>query len=100
MTRLLAPEPAQRVGKDRAAVFSTVPAVAEDELMIVAGELQRRGHFLVRERPVAVQIIEIIRAILQEDAERLRLLLRFANEPRVHVAAADIGEAPDEADHL
>ena len=46
-----------------------VAAVAEVELVVVAGELQRGGHLLVRQRPVAVEVVEVVRAVLQEDAD-------------------------------
>src|SRR5256885_7681755 len=41
---------------------------------------------------------EVVLAVLEEDADRLGL--RLADQPRVGVAAADVGEAADVAEHL
>ena len=75
-----------------------VRADAELELVVVALELQRRRHLLVGQRPVAVRVVEIVAAVLQEDAERLAVAL--ADHRGVDVAAADVGEAADVAEHL
>src|SRR5699024_8152949 len=56
---VFAPEPAERIGQDRAAVNTAMAAFAEFELVVVLGKLQCRGHLLIRERPVTVQIVEI-----------------------------------------
>ena len=40
----IAPEPAERVGQDGAAVPVAVEALAVDELVVVVGEGQRLGH--------------------------------------------------------
>src|SRR5262245_55885681 len=48
-----APEPAERIGEDGAAVFPVVAAVAVLELVIVLGELQRERHLLIGQGPVA-----------------------------------------------
>ena len=58
-----------------------VRAVAELEPVVVARELQRCGHRLVGERPVAELVVEVVRAILQEHADRL--LVRLADQARV-----------------
>src|SRR5438105_1488621 len=56
---LVAPQPAQRVGQDRATVLAVVPAVAVLEFVIVMGVFQRRRHRLVRQRPVAEQVVQV-----------------------------------------
>src|SRR4051794_27463116 len=68
---VLAPEPAERVGQDGAAVSVAVETLAVDEPVVVPRELQGLGHLLVGQRPVAVGIVEVVGAILQEDADRL-----------------------------
>src|SRR5262249_1555420 len=95
---LVAPQPAQRLRQDGAAVLAVVAAVAHHELVVVLHELQRRGHLLVRQRPVAVQVVEVVLAVLEEDADRL--LLRLADHPRIDVAAADVRETADVAEDL
>src|SRR5262245_55188864 len=98
LLRKVAPQPAERLGQERAAVLVRVGAVAELEAVVVAAELARRRHLLVRERPVPVLVVEVVRAVLQEDAHRpLRVL---ADQSRVDVAATDVREAADVADHL
>ena len=37
-------------------MLAVVAAVAEDELVVVSGERERRGHLLVGQRPVAVAL--------------------------------------------
>ena len=47
---------------------------------------------------MAVKIVEIVGAVLKEDAERLGGGFGFSNEAGVNVTAADVGEATDVAD--
>ncbi len=64
----VAPEPTHGVGKDRRAVRAVVRALAEDELIVPPRKLERGRHLLVRERPVAELVIEIVFAVLEEHA--------------------------------
>ncbi len=48
-----------------------VKALAEDELIIVLRKRQGLGHLLVGQRPVAVVVVEVVGAVLEEDADRL-----------------------------
>ena len=50
-------------------MVAVVRAVAEDELVILAGELEGGGHVLIGEGPVAVLVVEVVPAVLQEDAD-------------------------------
>ena len=75
-----------------------VRAVAEFETIVVTSELQRGRHLLVGERPVAELVVEIVRSVLEEHAQRAWSTL--ADECRVDVPAADIREAADMADDL
>src|SRR5690606_3483207 len=93
-----APQPAQRVGQDRAAVHAAMAAGSADKLVVVLFKLQCFRHLLVREPPVAVFVVDVVLAILQEDAERLRI--RLANQSGIDMAAADVGEAADMAQHF
>ena len=70
----------------------------EIELVIVPGKFQRRRHFLVRKRPVPMQIVQILRPILKKNPDRF--LLGLADERRVNMAAPDVGETPDVTQHL
>src|SRR2546426_11287216 len=79
-------------------MFAVVPFGAELEFVIVTHELQRRGHLLVRQRPVAVQVVEVFGAVLQKDANWF--LLRFPNQRRIDIAAANVGEAADVTEHF
>src|SRR5262245_47385851 len=80
-------------------------AVAEREPVIVLRELQRLGHGLIGERPVPIGVVDIVLAVLQEDANRL--WRRLANQRRIVVsalapcgAAGDIREAADPRQHF
>ena len=73
-------------------------AVAVDELVIVTGEVERAGHLLVAQRPVAELVVEIAGAVLQEDADRFPR--RLADLAGINVAAPNIGEAAHVAEHL
>lgn len=79
-------------------MFSTMAAIAKNEAMIVAGELQGGSHLLIGQRPVAMEVVEIGGAILQEDAQRFGLLLGFPDQGGVDIAAADIRKTADVAD--
>src|SRR6266852_5430392 len=96
--RRSAPQPAQSVGQERAAVLVRVTAVAVLEAVVVAPELQRGRHLLVRERPVPELVVEVVRAVLEEDADRPDRSL--PDERGVDVSAADVREAADVADDL
>src|SRR5262245_59511568 len=66
---VITPQPAQADGQDRAPVPVAVKSESPLEFEIVAGERQRFGHLLVRQRPIAVRIVQIVLAILQKDAD-------------------------------
>src|SRR5436309_9199335 len=97
-TGIVAPEPAQRLRQNRAPMFAVVAFSAEVELVIVAAELQRSRHFLVGQRPVAMQVVEVLLAILQEDADWF--LFRLANQRRIDMPAPDISEAANVTEHF
>ena len=71
-------------------MFAIVSTFPQDELVIITRELQCSGHVLVRQRPVAKLIVEIVAAVLQEDFERL--FVGLTNEGRIDVTATDVGE--------
>jgi len=79
-------------------MFPIVPAAAADELVIVVFELQGFIHLQVAEPPVAVFVIEIIFAVLEEDADGFPV--GFADAGGVVVSAADVGEAADVTEHF
>ncbi len=95
--RILRPKPAKRVGKLFTAPFAAMSPVGHDQLVVVAGVLQGRRQILVAQRPVAMQIVEIVLAILKVDLDRLRLVLRLADEARIGPASTNVGEAADVA---
>ena len=68
------------------------------KVMVVFHECQCCSHLPVTQRPIAVQIIQIVTAFLQEHADRF--LFRFSNKRRINVTAADIGKTTNVADHL
>src|SRR5262249_14989469 len=72
--------------------------VAPDHLVVVLLELEGGFHLLVAQGPVAVLVVEIAFAVLEEDADGL--VLGLADDAGVAVAAADVGEAADVAEDL
>src|SRR5438067_13903612 len=97
LLHLRLPQPAQRFRQDGPAVLAVVPAIAHDEAVLVALVAQRRLHLEVAQRPGAMFVVQVVLAVLEEDADRL--LLRLADDPRVGVAAADVGETADVTEH-
>src|SRR5262245_36404905 len=99
--RVIPPEPAEDLRQDGAAVVVRMSALAEDILQVVTLLLQSRDHGLVLEEPVAggvAGVAVVLAAVLNEDADRLAVGL--ADQLRVDVPPADVGEAADQADHL
>src|SRR5665213_4133780 len=91
------PKPAQRIGEHRAAVGQAVAAFAEDELDLVAGELERRGHLFVGQRPAAQQDVRVSLAALHPHPDRFAR--RRADQVRIVVAAADGDERSAMTEH-
>src|SRR5258705_5093730 len=58
--------------------------------VVILRELQRRRHLLVGQKPVAMRIVQIIRAILKEHSDRLGR--SFADERRINITAAAAGD--------
>src|SRR5436853_5342321 len=91
---LLPPEPFHGVGEDAAAAVRVVAvAFGVIELFVVFHVAEGGVHLAVGEGPVADVVVEVAAGVLQEDADGFALGL--ADERRVGVAAADIGEAAD-----
>ena len=76
-------------------MFAIMTAIPFHIDKIVFSEFEGSSHGSVGEGPVAMKVIEIVAAILQEDADGF--LFGFANHARINIATADIGEATDMA---
>lgn len=59
-------------GRMAHAMVGVVGAVADFQFVVVAGEFQGGRHLLIGQRPIAELIIDVVFAVLQKDAERLR----------------------------
>src|SRR6476620_10513866 len=99
------PQPAQRVRQDRAAVTIAVEALPDLEAVVVPRKRQRFREGLVGERPVAVRVVQIVRAILQEHADRLARGLAYERLVVVSafpygLSARDVREASAPREHL
>src|SRR5436309_13919638 len=66
----VAPEPAQRIRQEGAPAPVAVEPPAEDELVVLPPQLQGLGHLLLRQRPVAVPVPEMVCAVPQYYADR------------------------------
>lgn len=67
--------------------------LGEDELEVVVHVTQGGCHLLIAEWPVAMGVVEVISAVLQPDAKGFGF--GGADEVRVGVATADVGEGAD-----
>ena len=94
--RVIAPEPAQGLGEDGGGVLVVVTAVAPGVVDVVSGEFQGGEHFLVRQEPVAGVDVQIVGAILEENADGFRLGL--ADQSRIVIAAAQADKSADAAE--
>src|SRR5215510_4715911 len=92
------PEPSQGIGQQGRAVFRCVGAIPKLEAVVVVHELERRSHLLVGQWPVAVLVVQVARAVLQEDPDRF--WFRLADDSRIDVPTADVCEAANGAEHL
>src|SRR5207249_7330038 len=72
-------------------VCSSDLAVAPDHFVIVFLEFLCGFHLQIPEPPVAVLVVQIVGAILQEDADRL--VGGLADDAGIAVTAAEIGRA-------
>ena len=73
-----------------------MPAVAPGVLDLVASEGEGALHLLVGHPPVAAVDVQVLAAVLQEDADRLGLV--FADQGRIVVAAAQADVGADGAE--
>src|SRR5205085_3955063 len=104
--RMIAPQPAHHLRHHHAPLLLAVPADAPGvaDLVALLGQRLHQGDVLVE--PVAPLIVGaaapdaaiVVAAILHEDADRL--LLALADDLGIGVAAADVREAADDAEHL
>src|SRR5437867_3139454 len=90
---VITPEPAQGLGENSGGVLLVVAAIAPGVVHVITRELKRRKHFLIREKPVASVIVQIVGAILKEHSDRPGF--RLANQRRIIVASAEAHECAD-----
>ena len=79
-------------------MVTIVAPLAEDELDVVLLELQRSVHLLFGQGPVAVLVVQVAGAALQEDAQWFALGL--ASQCGIVVTAADVSEAAHVTHHF
>ena len=89
-------------GKIRVACSPLWPPVAPVVVDLVAGEDQGPLHLLVGHPPVAAVDVQVGAAVLEEDADRLRLVLADQRRIDVPAAQADVGadRAEDAAERV
>ena len=102
---LVPPEPSQRIGQNRADVGVAVESLPLLESVVVSGERQRARERLVREPPAAMLVVQVVRAVLHEDADRLPGRLPYHRRVIVpafaqRLARLDIREAADSGQDL
>ena len=95
---IVSPKPPERFGQNRSAVFAVVAFGAHDKLVIVPEKLECCRHLFIRQRPVSVQVVEVVLTFLQEDSNGFAF--GFSNQRRIDMAAADICKTSHMAEHL
>ena len=75
----------------------TVGASPHHKLYRVAGVLEGGRHLLVRQRPAPELVVEVVRATLQENSDRLAHVV--SHQPAEVVPPPDVRETPDVTDH-
>src|SRR5205814_1130796 len=90
------PKPAHGVREESSALLAAVAALAPYVVHLVADESEGALHHLVRHPPVAAVDVLVRAPVLEEDADRLRLI--FADEGRVAVRAAQADVGADGAE--
>ncbi len=85
------PEPAHGFGKDFGGVAGVVGAFTPGVIDFVAGKAEGAFHFLIGHPPVAAGDVLIVGAVLEEDADRLGLVLADPGWVVVAAAEADVG---------
>src|SRR5262245_5678922 len=103
---MVAPQPAHHVGQNRAAVLGAMLADAPNVIDVVVLFLERLDHAHVLKVPVALLVVLttfteaaiVVAAVLEEDSQRL--LVGGGDALGINVAAAQIDEAADNADHF
>ena len=78
-------------------MFAVVAFSANDEGRIVTCVFERRRYILIGDIPASGVEIQVVLAVLQKNTQRFGL--GFANQRRVNLAAAQIRETADEAQH-
>src|SRR5262249_740937 len=91
------PKPAHGIRKKRCPMFAIVRAFSPDVLDLISGKRKRTLKGLVRHPPVAAVAIIIIRAVLQKDSNRFRLV--FADERGVSIAPTQSHVGSDGAEN-
>src|SRR5690554_405010 len=91
------PQPAQDIREDGTAMLPRVPAVSPRMVHLVTrtrqvppvgiavGPFESGQHLLVREKPMSVLVVQIIRAVLQKNLYGFDRVL--ANERRIQISA-------------
>src|SRR5690606_33083786 len=96
-TRIISPQPTHRVGEQCRRMPTIVTALSPDVLYVVAGEHERSLHRLVGDPPISAINVQVVLAVLHEDADRLRLIL--ANKSRIPIGSAQTDEGADCTEH-
>jgi hypothetical protein len=97
--RIFPPEPTKGIGKDGSAMVSIMASSAVNEFYVVITEFESSVHLFVGQRPIAVLVIKISAAVLEEYAQGFGVAA-FSDECRVVVASANVGKAADVAEHF
>src|SRR6185437_267823 len=91
------PEPAHGRRENGGTLFATVSPFTPDMIYFITGKFQRPFHGFICLEPVSAVDIQVIRTILQKNADRLGFV--FPDQDRITVGAAETGIGSDGAEY-
>ncbi len=96
---IFAPEPFDGIGEECATVVTVVSeAFCPVEADVIAHVLESGGHEFVREGPASELVVDVAAGVGEVDPEGF--LFGFADDGRVDISAADVGETADGGEHF
>ena len=96
----IVPQPLERRRHHFAGPSAAVTAVGHFKLVGITGKLQSCRHIAISKRPIAMQVAEIISALLKIDFDWLGTRVRFPDQPRIFPSSTDVRKAADVTHHF
>ena len=91
---LVRPQPLQGRRQLVTTPYPAVPSFGHHQLMLISRKSEGSRHVLVRQRPVAEQVIEVVFPFLQVNLDRFGMVLALAYPGRIDGAARMLVKLP------